>query len=414
MPTVAILGTLDTKGLELAYAARLVRADGCDVVLIDVGVTGAPQQINADVTRAQVAAAADESLQDLVHRDDRGHAMEAMGRGAGKILRDLYASGRLDAVLSMGGSGGSSIATAAMRQLPIGVPKLMVSTIASGDVSSYVGQTDITMMYSVLDIAGLNSVSERIFANATAAVAGMAKAAVQRAPRAHARPTIAVSMFGVTTPAVTAARTWLEAAGYEVLVFHANGAGGRAMESLIRDGAVAGCLDLTTTELADELVGGTLSAGPGRCEAAGRRGLPQVVSLGALDMVNFGPLDTVPVHFRGRTLYQHNPNVTLMRTTAPECASLGAIIGRKLNAATGPAAVFIPLRGVSSISTAGKVFHDSAADAALFAALRATLDSRIEAVSLDTDINDSGFAIAMAQKLHKLIEIDKGNSRVQT
>jgi len=314
--------------------------------------------------------------------------------------------------MSLGGSGGSSIAAAAMRALPIGVPKLLVSTIASSDVSSYVGQSDITMMYAVLDVAGLNSISTAIYDNAAAAAAGMARAFANRKVGQGRKPAIAITMFGVTTPAVTAARQWLEAHGYEIFVFHANGAGGRAMEKLIDDGAFVGVVDLTTTELADELVGGDLSAGPDRLTAAGRRGIPQVVSLGALDMVNFGPSDRIPARFHDRRFYRHNQNVTLMRTTAAECAELGRILGGKLNAAHGLVTLFIPRGGVSSISEPGQVFYDRSADEALIASLIATVSPRVTAVQDDRPINDAGMATAMAVAIHDLISRSKEDFHV--
>jgi uncharacterized protein (UPF0261 family) len=300
-----------------------------------------------------------------------------------------------------GGSGGSSIAAAAMRALPVGVPKLLVSTVASGDTRPYVGAVDVTMMYSVVDISGVNSVSARIMANAAGAIAGMVKATV---PPADGRPLVAATMFGVTTPCVTTARERLEELGYEVLVFHATGAGGQSMEALARDGFLAGVLDATTTELADELVGGVLSAGPERLEAAGAAGVPQVVSLGALDMVNFGPRETVPPQFDDRNLYVHNPTVTLMRTTPEECAELGRTIGRKLSAATAPTVLFIPHGGVSMIATPGQPFHDAAADDALVAGLRETLDDSVEVQERNEDVNDPAFATAMADRLHELIQ----------
>jgi uncharacterized protein (UPF0261 family) len=276
----------------------------------------------------------------------------------------------------------------------------MVSTVASGDTRPYVGAVDVTMMYSVVDISGVNSVSARIMANAAGAIAGMVKATV---PPLEEKPLVAASMFGVTTPCVTRARERLEEHGYEVLVFHATGAGGQSMEALARGGYLAGVLDATTTELADELVGGVLSAGPDRLEAAGAANVPQVVSLGALDMVNFGPRETVPQQFETRNLYVHNPTVTLMRTTAEECAELGRTIGRKLSAAKGPTVLFVPLKGVSMIDVEGQVFYDADADAALFAALRETLDDSVEVHELETDINDEAFAVAMADRLHELI-----------
>jgi uncharacterized protein (UPF0261 family) len=290
-----------------------------------------------------------------------------------------------------------------MRALPVGVPKLMVSTMASGDTRPYVGAVDVTMMYSVVDIAGINQISERILSNAAAAAAGMAHCYAGFRPAATGRPLIGATMFGVTTPCVTAARERLEQLGYEVLVFHATGAGGRSLESLIDAGFLAGSLDITTTEWADELVGGVLGAGPTRLDAAGRRPIPQVVSLGALDMVNFGPFESLPERFRGRNLYRHNATVTLMRTTPAECAELGRIIAEKLSAAQGPVALFVPLRGVSMIATEGQPFYDPAADQALFAGVRAHLGPNVELHELDMEINDPRFAQAMADRLHAML-----------
>ncbi|MFQ5518355.1 MAG: Tm-1-like ATP-binding domain-containing protein, partial [Acidimicrobiia bacterium] len=338
-------------------------------------------------------------LADLAAAGDRGAAVEVMARGAGEVLRRLHEEGKLDGVLGMGGSGGSSLISQAMRVLPVGIPKLLVSTMASGDTRPYVGTSDISMMYSVVDIAGINEISERILSNAAAAIAGMANAHADYHPKVGAKPLIGATMFGVTTACVTAAREWLEDHGYEVLVFHATGTGGMSMEALMASGYITGALDITTTELADELVGGVLSAGPARLEMAGSLGIPQVVSLGALDMGNFGPIDSVPEKFQARNLYKHNPTVTLMRTTAAECAELGRIIAAKLNAAGGPLTLFIPLRGVSAISTEGGVFHDPEADAALIGALREGLDESVDVVEMDTDINDPAFAVAMAQRL---------------
>jgi uncharacterized protein (UPF0261 family) len=398
MPTVVLLGTLDTKGHELAYLRDRVREQGVDVLLVDAGVF--EPQVEADVSHDEVAGAAGEDASELASRGDRGAAVTAMAKGAAEVARRLHAEGRLDAIAGVGGSGNSSIATAAMRALPVGVPKLMVSTLASGDTRPYVGAVDVTMTYSVVDISGINSISARILANAAGAIAGMAKATV---PAVAEKPLVAATMFGVTTPCVTRARERLEELGYEVLVFHATGTGGQSMEALVRGGYLAGVLDVTTTELADDLVGGVLSAGPDRLEAAGDAGVPQVVSLGALDMVNFGPRETVPHQFADRNLYVHNPTVTLMRTTPEECAELGRRIGRKLSAASGPTALFVPLRGVSAIDVEGQPFHDPAADAALLSGLRETLDG-VETRELDTDVNDPAFAVAAADRLHELIE----------
>ena len=392
MATAALLGTLDTKGHEYAFLRDRLRDHGVDVLLIDVGVN--EPLVEPDIPRGEVAHA---------EYGDRGAAVEAMGRGAEELVRRLHEEGRIDGILALGGSGGTAIATQAMRALPVGVPKLMVSTMASGDTRPYVGAVDVTMTYSVVDIAGINAVSARILANAAAAMAGMVTAT---APETDSgKPLVAASMFGVTTPCVTAARERLEELGYEVLVFHATGTGGQSMEALMRGGFITAVLDATTTELADDLVGGVLSAGPDRLEAAGELGLPQVVSLGALDMVNFGPLDTVPERFRERRLYEHNPTVTLMRTTPDECAELGRRIARKLNGATGPQTLFVPLRGVSMIAVEGQPFHDPVADEALVAALREELDPSVDLRELDTDINDPAFATAMAERLHELVGV---------
>ena len=362
MATVVLVGTLDTKGTEYGWLRGRVRELGCEAVLVDAGI-GEPQT-EADVPAERVAEATGASLERLREAGDRGAAVTQMGEGAAVIAAELLAAGRVDAVLAVGGSGGSSIAARAVRDLPIGLPKLIVSTMASGDVSPYVGAKDVTITYSVVDVAGINRVSRLILGNAAAAAAGMAKAhAETQAPKAHAetqapqvkeRPLIGASMFGVTTPAVNVARERLKELGYEVLVFHATGAGGRALEGLADSGLLAGVLDMTTTELADDLVGGVLSAGPERLTAAGRNGVPQVVAPGALDMVNFGPRDTMPQRFEGRNLYVHNPTVTLMRTTPEEMAELGRRLAAKLAAATGPTALFVPAqRGVRT----GRAWH---------------------------------------------------------
>lgn len=398
MATVVLLGTLDTKGAEYAFVRDRIIAAGATPLVVDAGV-GGPQGISPDVSCEEVADAAGASAAALAAAGDRGAAVAAMSEGAAVVLRRLYDEGRLDGVLAAGGSGGSSIAAQAMRALPVGVPKLLVSTMGSGDTRPYVGATDIAMMYSVVDVAGINRVSGRILTNAAAAIVGMVDA---EPPALQERPTVAATMFGVTTPAVDAARERLEAAGYEVLVFHATGTGGQSMENLVADGFVSGVLDLTTTELCDELVGGVLSAGPHRLEAAGRAGVPQVVSLGALDMVNFGPRDSVPERFEGRNLYVHNPTVTLMRTTPEETAELGRTIAEKLNGASGPTVLFVPLKGVSMISVEGGVFHDPDADEALFSALRDNLADHVELVELDHAVNDEEFAHAMADRLIEL------------
>jgi uncharacterized protein (UPF0261 family) len=394
--TILIIGTLDTKGAEFVYLRDLIARRGHATLVMDTGVVGEPP-FPPNMSAAQVAEAGGGSLAALRQSADRGAALETMGKGARALAVQLYADGKIDGVISLGGSGGTSIATTAMQALPVGLPKVMVSTMASGNVAPYVDVKDITMIYSVVDVAGLNRLSRRIFANAAGAVCGMVE---QTVPSGDDRPLITATMFGVTTPCVTMVRERLEAAGYEVLVFHATGSGGRAMEALISAGFITGVADITTTEWCDELVGGVLSAGPHRMEAAAQHGVPQVVSLGALDMVNFGAFESVPEQFKHRTLYKHNPSVTLMRTTPEECAELGAIIARKLNATTGPTVLFMPLGGVSMLDAEGKPFHSPEADEALFAALRRDIDrTKVELIELPNNINDPAFAQAMAEKL---------------
>jgi uncharacterized protein (UPF0261 family) len=400
MASVVAIGTLDTKGAEYEFLRERLRGHGVDVILVDAGVLGEPTTA-PDVPREEVARAAGADIEQLRAAGDRGAAVETMSRGAAAVAARLHEEGRLDAIVGMGGTGGTSLVTYAMQGLPVGVPKLMVSTVASGDTRPYVGAVDVTMMYSVVDVAGVNQISARIIGNAAAAIAGMAQAEVP-AP-ADGWPLIGASMFGVTTPCVTSARERLEELGYEVLVFHQTGTGGQSMEELVKAGFIVGLLDVTTTELCDELVGGVLPAHPQRLEVAGSLGVPQVVSLGALDMVNFGPQDSVPDVFRDRTLYVHNPTVTLMRTTPDESAELGRRVARKLSSAKGPTALFIPLRGVSMIATEGQPFFDPAADEALFSAVRENLGPDVELHELETDVNDPEFALAMADRLHEMM-----------
>jgi uncharacterized protein (UPF0261 family) len=402
--TVVLVGTLDTKAPEYAFLRRRVHDAGCDVIVVDAGVMSISSDADVDADAVARAAGADRAA--LAAAGDRGSAVAAMTRGATEVVRRLYAEGRLDGILAVGGSGGSSLAAAAMQALPVGVPKLLVSTMASGDTRPYVGTSDIAMLHSVVDLAGINHVSERILANAAAAIAAMASAAAAFESGLPSRPVVGATMYGNTTPCVTRARELLEDRGYEVLVFHANGSGGRAMEALLRTGVIDGVLDVTTTELADELVGGVCSAGPDRLTAAAELGLPQVVSLGALDMVNFGPIDTVPAAFRTRTLYLHNAAVTLMRTTVAECAELGRVLAGKLNRATGPLAVFVPADGLSMVGAAGRPFRDPVADAALIRELVAGLRPDIEVVEMATDINDPAFAQAMAERFDELYRAD--------
>lgn len=397
---ILLIGAFDTKGEEFVYARDLIVGRGHHVLLMDVGVLEDPVNIQPDISSAEVAKAGGSSLQKLRSTEDRGQAIDVMIAGVEKIVLQLYSEERFDAVLSLGGGAGTNIATAGMRQLPVGVPKVMVSTLASSDVSSYVGVKDITMMYSVTDIAGLNRLSCQVLSNAVGAVCGMAE---QVAPSVEDKPLIAASMFGVTTPCVSEVRKKLEKAGYELLVFHATGTGGRAMEGLIEDGFFAAVADITTTEWADQVVGGVLPAGEDRLGAAGRKGIPQVVSCGALDMVNFHAMETVPQRFKGRNLYRHNPTVTLMRTTADEYRKIGNKIAGKLNQANGPVTLILPLKGVSSLDADGQPFFDSEADQALFDSLRESLSTNVNLVELDLHINDSEFADRIAEELLSML-----------
>jgi uncharacterized protein (UPF0261 family) len=408
--TVALIGTFDTKGEEFSFLRDRIESAGMRTMMIDVGVLGRPS-FAADISQAEVAAAANEDLVALQKERDRGRSVTAMALGATVILARLHAQGAIHGVVALGGSAGTTIATAAMRALPYGFPKLMVSTLAAGDTKPYVGTKDICMMPSVLDISGLNHVSRRILNNAAGAICGMVAAEPDRA--LDDKPMIAATMFGVTTPCVTAARRILEERGYEILVFHATGTGGQAMEQLIEDGAIQAVLDLTTTELADELAGGVMSAGPHRLEAAGRKGIPQLVCPGAIDMVNFGPVETVPVQFRSRKLYAHNPTVTLMRTTPEECAEIGRITATRLNRASGPVTVLIPLQGVSAIDKPGGPFYSPEALNAYCRAVKATLSSAIKLVELDAHINDEGFARTAVELLLKSLDATKGKDAAQ-
>lgn len=390
-PVIALVGALDTKGAEYAFLRSRIEAAGCDAIYIDFGVFGPADGLKPEVTAEEVAIAGGCTLAELIEEKDRGHAMEVMTAGVAEIARKLYEEGKLQGVIAMGGGGGTTVGTSAMRALPIGVvPKVMVSTIAGGDVSNYVGESDITMMPSIVDIAGINKFSSMILANAAAAVTGMALQ--EKVEATEEKPLIAATMFGVTTPCVTHAKEVLEAKGYEVLIFHAVGSGGKTMESLIRSGCIQGVLDLTTTEWCDELAGGILSAGPNRLEAAGEMGVTQIVSAGALDMVNFGPMDSIPAKYEGRLVHPHNPLNTLMRTTVDENKELGKIIAGKLNKATGKTIFLMPMKGVSMMDAEGGVFYDPEADAAFLAELEANLNDSIELIKVDAHINDPEFA----------------------
>ena len=400
MKTIAVIGTFDTKGKEFRFIKEKIEEQGLKTLCIHTGVF--EPLFAPDVSNAEVAAEVGANIQEIAERKDRAMATDVLSRGIEKLLPRLYAEGKLDGVISVGGSGGTSLATPAMRALPVGVPKVMVSTMASGNVSQYVGTSDVIMVPSVVDAEGLNEISMRIFSNAANAIVGMVNNFAEIP--STGKPLLAATMFGVTTPCIKTAKAYLEEQGYEVLVFHATGAGGKSMEALIDAGFIKGVLDITTTEWCDELYGGVLNAGPTRLEAAGKKGIPQVVSVGALDMVNFGPMDTVPKENLGRNLYKHNPTVTLMRTTVEENIGLGKVIAEKLNMAKGRTALILPLKGVSGIDAEGQPFYGPDEDKALFDTLRENVGNSVEIIEMDNNINDEAFALAAAKKLIELMK----------
>lgn len=397
---IAVLGALDTKGAEFGYLIELIRARGHTPLVVDVGVMKDPPFTPA-ISAHRVAEAGGTDLDVLRERADRGEAMHAMARGAAKVIVDLHAEGRIAGLIGMGGSGGTSVFAAAARWLPVGFPKVLVTTLASGDTRRIVGTKDLVLVPSVVDIAGLNRVSRRIIANAAGAICGMVEAG--REESGADKPIIAASMLGNTTPAVDIAREIFEAAGYEVLVFHAIGSGGQTMESLITEKWIAGVFDITTTELASELTGAPMSAGPDRLRAAGEAGIPQVIAPGCLDFSIFWKRETIPAQYASRRLYTWNPETTLMRTTPEEGAILGQQLAERVNAARGPAAVLLPRRGLSLIDAEGQPFWWPEADAALFDAIRQHLRADIALIVIDLHINDPRFARRAAEVLLELM-----------
>lgn len=406
MKTLAIAGTFDTKGKEFAYVKEIAQAIGLNTFTIHTGIF--EPAFSPDVSNKEVAAAAGYDIEKIAERKDRALATEAMSEGMKKIIPSLYEQKKFDGIISFGGSGGTSLVTPAMQKLPIGVPKVMVSTMASGNVSQYVGTSDIVMMPSIVDVAGLNKVSRIIFKNAIFAINGMLTSGEKLpAEKPDTKPLIAATMFGVTTPCVEFAKDYLEKAGYEVLVFHATGTGGKTMESLINQGFFKGVLDLTTTEWCDQIAGGVLSAGEHRCEAAVKNKIPQVISVGALDMVNFGPIDTVPEKYKDRNLYKHNPSVTLMRTTAAENIAIAKKISEKLNEASTKTILMLPLNGVSAIDAVGQPFYGPEEDKALFDTLEKDItNSNVKLLKLNNNINEQEFAETAAKNLIELIRSD--------
>ena len=401
---IALIGTLDSKGEEVLYVKRLIEGRGQRVLVMDTGVRGRPA-FAADFPRERVAAAVGADVAELARAGDRGRALETMMAGAAAILTDLHATGQLAGAIGLGGGSGTSVASGALRALPFGLPKVMASTKGGGDVAPFVGTKDIAMLPTVTDIMGLNPLLRRVLANAAGAIVGMVEMVDQLAPEAGAsapKPAVAITAFGVTTPAAMVCRDLLAERGLETLIFHANGTGGRAMEEMIDQGTVAAVLDLTTTELADELCDGTQSAGPHRLEAAARRGLPQVVVPGAMDMTNYSPPEAVPARYGGRLFYRHSPSGLLMRTSAEENAVLGRWVGERIARSRGPAALLLPLRGFSEYDREGGVFYDPAADRAFIEAALAAADG-IETVQMDAHINDPEFAVAAVRLLLRLM-----------
>ncbi len=397
---VVIVGALDTKGEEFAFVKALIEREGVETLVVDFGVMGEPA-FEPDVTRETVAEAGGGDLAYLASGEHKDEAMEVMAAGLEQVVARLHDEGRLDGIIGMGGTGGTSVATRAMRALPIGVPKVMVSTVGGGDVGAYAGTKDITFIPSIVDVAGINAISRRIYANGAGAIAGMVK--MEAPPAGESRPLITASMFGNTTDAVNRARKRLEEEGYEVLVFHATGTGGKTMESLIRDGYIEGSLDITTTELADEVCGGVFSAGPERLMAASRSGVPAVIVPGCVDMANFWGIETVPERYRDRQLYKWNPNVTLLRTNVEENRRIGRMIAEAANAAEAPVAILLPLKGVSMLDSPGNEFWDPEADGACYAAIKESVGEGIPVVEMEQNINDPEFADRCAELLLEML-----------
>ena len=404
MKTILMIGAFDTKGSEYDFLRGEISRFGHQVISVDTSVVGNPKGVVPDISADEVVSAAGRTIQELRDFNDRGRAMAAMADGAAVIARRLYDSEAFDGIIGMGGSGGSSVVTAAMRALPVGVPKVCVSTVASGDTSAYVGDKDVVMIPSIVDVSGINRISRIIISRAAGAICGM----VSNEPPflEDERRVIAASMFGNTTDCVNTCVKLLEARGFEVLVFHATGSGGRTMESLISDGLVDAVLDITTTEWADELCGGIFNAGPNRLTAAGATGIPQVVVPGCIDMVNFGGLDTVPLQYRkaNRLLYEWNPAITLMRTNVEENKKLGNIFSEKLNLSRGPVACLLPTRGISILDGDGELFCDREADDAFAVELKNKLRSDISIEELDCNINDPEFATRAVEMLLQLMK----------
>jgi uncharacterized protein (UPF0261 family) len=404
MKTICLIGAFDTKGAEYAFVRGQIVARGHGVLTVNTGIMGSTDLFPVDVEARDVALAGGRSLERLREGKDRGEAIKVMCAGAPAIVKSLYDDGTIAGIIGMGGTGGTAVVTAAMRALPVGMPKVCISTTASGDVGAYVGTKDITMIPSIVDVAGINRISRMVFSRAAGAICGMVETDVPEG--SGDRPVIAASMFGNTTPCVNACVEALSAEGYEVLVFHATGTGGKTMESLVKEGLVDAVLDITTTEWADTVCGGVFDAGPERLDAAGQRGIPHLIVPGCVDMANFNAMETVPEKYRKmkRTFYEWTPSVTLMRTNKEENEKMGRVFAEKANAATGPVAFLIPLRGVSILDGDNQPFCDREADRAMFDAIEAHVREGIEVVEMDNNINDAEFSAKAVEMMLTLIK----------
>jgi len=409
MKTVLLIGAMDTKGEDFAHVKHLIEQNELKTLVVDFGVLGEPNGIKPDVPNSEVAKAGGSDINTMRAEQKKDFSMETMTKGLIKVVRKLYDDGKINGVLGMAGSGGTSLATAAMRALPVGFPKVMVSTVAGEDVSAYVGTKDIIMIPSITDVAGLNRISRLIYSNAVGAISGAVK---QKTPKIDAsRPLITASMFGNTTKAVDRAKGQLEKEGYEVLVFHSTGTGGKVMEGLTDDGLVNASYDLTTTELADFVCGGVMSAGPNRMMAAAKQGIPTILVPGCVDMANFWGVETMPAKFQtGRKLYKWNPNVTLMRTDIEENKKMGELIANAANAHTGKVAILLPLKGVSMLDAPGGEFWDPAADAACYDTIKKLAKSNIPIIEIDANINEPAFVDKTVETLLALIKGKKVHS----
>lgn len=400
--SIVMLGCFDTKGEDFSYLLKSLGALGQQVITINTGVMETSVDFPIDVDQDAVAAASGAVLETIRKSNDRGRAVELMGKGAAAILADLVSEDRIKGVIGMGGGGGTYIILEAMQAVPLGIPKFCLSTVVAKDLSRQIGVKDISLMSSVVDVAGLNSISRLLIRQAASAIVAMADTKVDASEAA--KKSIAISMFGNTTKCVDKCTELLKSKGYEVMAFHATGVGGATMESLIREGVFDAVLDVTTTELADELCGGILSAGPDRLTAATEMGIPQIVVPGCLDMVNFAQMDTLPEKYRSRQLYSWAPDVTLMRTNVAENGILGKQLVDKLIGAKAPVEILIPLKGISQIDSEGDIFYGPEADSALFRAIRKNADGRVPVMEVDAHINDEAFAKMLVERLLKIME----------